>query len=117
MKRLFKDSDGAALVIIVFAMLVFAMLGAVIASMQSSYYETSRTHLRSNQAFFISDSGMERGKELLNDSLGSWRPPDPPGYLREYMTVGGTLGHYDIYVESAGGGSVRLIVESEMNAE
>ncbi|MBU1006297.1 MAG: pilus assembly PilX N-terminal domain-containing protein [Candidatus Omnitrophica bacterium] len=117
MKNFTKDSDGIALIIIIFAMLVFSMLGVVVASMQSNYFEISRAHLRKNQAFFVSDSGMERGKELLNDSEGSWRPPDPPGYLREYMTVGGARGHYDIYVEELGGSSVELFVESQMDVE
>lgn len=105
------------MIIIVFAMMVFAMLGALLASMQASYFETSRAQMRTTQAGFIGDAGLERGKELLDDSSGTWRPPAPPGYLREYMTVGGAKGHYDIYVLDLGGGSIKLTVTAQMDTE
>lgn len=117
MEDYLKNSQGVTLIIVIFVMMVMAMLGAVIASLQATYFETSRTHLRINQAGFIGDAGLERGKELLNDSFGSWRPPSPPGYLREYMTVGAAKGHYDLYVTDLGGGSVKLSAFAQMDTE
>ena len=73
--------------------------------------------MRTTQTGVIGDGGLERGKELLGDSSGAWRPPVSPGYLREYMTVGGAKGHYDIYVTDLGGGSIKLSATAQMDTE
>ena len=116
MRRLFKNHSGVAMIIVVFAVMLFAMMGAVLTSMQGIYFETARSHLRSSQVFFIVNSGIERGKQKMQDNP-LWTPSSPPGYLREYMTVGGARGHYDVYVVDLGAGTYQLQAESQMDTQ
>jgi hypothetical protein len=127
-----NKSYGVVLIIVVFFMMVAGMLGAVVASMQGVYFETSRGHLRTTQAFFVGDAGLERGKELLNDDPESYKDPrswpwqadprDPTnpnkGWFSETITVGAAPGHYDVYADgTGGGGTVTLTAQGQMDTQ
>jgi hypothetical protein len=112
--KLLKMKKGVSLLIVIFIMLIFSILGAGLASIFAGRAKISYGFYRSSQAFYICDIGMERGKQLLADNP-TYRPPEPPGYLREYITIGEIQGYYDIYIEDTVDG-VSLRVESAVES-
>ena len=123
-----RQIKSQALVIILLIMVIVAFLGAYIANLISLSSATYSTYYQDVQAEFITDMGLERGKELLADTSGDWRPWEnclsqctpvcsnchcPVGtctscdytscqscYLEEMMTIPphGKKGYYHLYV-------------------
>ncbi len=128
-----QSNSGVALIMAVFAMMVLAALGLMMASMHGTTASVSRGHYRETQAFFIGDAGFSRGKEILDDDP-SWRPSasncaalnmshDTSGgqsYCRQTMTIGTSpdtiSGHFDIFVDDLGGGDIDLRIRSAMDS-
>ena len=73
----FPMNKAQTLVIVVFIMLILALLGTFIANLESVYMEKSWAFYRRVQAEYFTDSGLDRGKELIADSNGDWRPWKP----------------------------------------
>ena len=123
-------------------MLILALLGTSIANLESVYLEKSWHYYYRVQSEYFIDSGLERGKELIADSDGDWRPwkgcpqckpvcdscvcPSSCDctydnckdcYLQEYFTIppGGKKGHYHVFVEELSGGKIKLIAEGEFD--
>lgn len=124
-----KRIKAQAFIIIIFIMLILALLGVFLANLESTYMERSHIYYRRLQGEYLADTGLDRGKELIADSDGNWRPWKPcptrcapvcdscvspstcactyatckTSYLREYMTIppGGKKGYYDLYVLEA----------------
>lgn len=109
-----KMKRGQSLIIAVFIMTTLSLLSAFIMRIESFYMVSSVQGYREAQVRFLTDAGLERGKQLISDSGGTWRPPDPPGYLREHITIppGGRRGWYDIYVRELSSSRIKLIVSS-----
>ena len=68
-----SNEHGVTLIVMVLAIMVFGVLGAVLVSMQSTQFETARALFREGQAFYVGDSGVARGKHVLAEN--------PLGYL------------------------------------
>jgi len=65
------------LIITVFIMLFLSLIGIIIANLESTYLESGRIYYEKVQSDFINDAGLERGKRLLDESQGEWRPWAP----------------------------------------
>ena len=65
-------NKGAALIVAIFMLIVFAIIGTTIVTMLSTSSITSSEDLISAQTFFMAESGAEiRIKEFLNGTLTS----------------------------------------------
>ena len=104
---------GLALLFVIFVILLFSLLGLMLASVSANRAAIARGFYRSDQIFYINDMGMERAKQKLSDDW-SWRPPDPPGYLEEEVTINNLTALYKIYVQDSAteAGAVNIRVES-----
>jgi len=66
---------GFTLVAIILIMLILAMLGAVLASLQSVDFESSKQQLQSSRAFYLADAGVQHAFMLLeNLTNGTYGP-------------------------------------------
>ncbi len=77
MNKRFINRKGVALVIVILMIVILALIGIYLANLGSIYLETSPLYYYRASVEFISDSGLERGKELLRDKVGNtypWRP-------------------------------------------
>ncbi len=128
-----RQNAGVALIMAVFAMMVLAALGLMMASMHGTTASVSRGHYRVTQAFFIGDAGFSRGKEILDDDP-DWRPSasnctamnmshdtsSGQSYCRQTLTIGTSpnaiSGHFDIFVDDLGGGDIDLRIRSAMDS-
>jgi len=71
------NKKGITLIIVILIILILALIGVYLTNLSSIYLETSPLYYYKSSVEFISDSGIERGKELLRDKEGSsypWRP-------------------------------------------
>jgi hypothetical protein len=67
-----KNQRGISLIVVVFAMMLFAILGWTLAILQSGNFETVMRQSDSERAFYLADSGIQHGlRKLGNDS--TWR--------------------------------------------
>ncbi len=62
------------LIIVIVIVMFLSFLGIFLGYLESTYFEVSHLSYRNIQTDFINDSGMDRGKELIADSQGDWRP-------------------------------------------
>lgn len=104
---------GLALLFVIFIILLFSLLGLMLASVSTNRSAIALGFYRSGQIFYINDMGMERAKQKLFDDW-SWRPSDPPGYLEEGVDINNLSASYKIYVQDSAteAGSVNIRVES-----
>ena len=141
-KESFIMNKAQTLIIVIFIMLILALLGTFIANLESMYLEESYVYYRRVQSKYLTDDGLERGKGLIADSNGDWRPWKPcpsecapvcdnctcPSscactyatcedcYLKEYVTIppGGKRGYYDIFVEELPGGEIKIVAKGSI---
>jgi hypothetical protein len=93
----FRKENGVVAIIAVFIMLVLAILGAVLASLQGADFESSKHLMDSTRAFYIADGGLQHGLRKLADDV-NWRTTG------ETYTFG--LGQYTLVSEDGAEGAV-----------
>lgn len=93
--RKFTDKNGVALVIVVFAMMVFGVLIWTQASMQSSDFEVNLRNLDSERALYLAESGVQWAASRLKQDIG-WRTDSNHGYPSGYAQHNITPGQYNV---------------------
>lgn len=91
----FTDKNGVALVIVVFAMMVFGVLIWTQTSMQSSDFEVNLRNLDSERALYLAESGVQWAASRLKQDIG-WRTDSNHGYPSGYAQHNITPGQYNV---------------------
>lgn len=91
--RVFKNTEGIALVTVVFAMMLFAVLIWAQAAMQSSDFEVNLRNLESEKALYLAESGAQWAASQLKQDFG-WRTDSDHGYPSGYAQHNITPGQY-----------------------
>ena len=86
---------GFTLIIVVFAMMLFGILGWTLALMQSADFQQNERNLDSERALFLADSGAQWALKELSLSL-SWRTDSAHGYSNGYAQHDLAAGQYRV---------------------
>jgi Tfp pilus assembly protein PilX len=111
--RLQRDERGMVLPLTLMALLVIASLTAVLLSIGTSEVAVSANHLRSTQALFLAESGLEDAFNTLRDTPAMTATAPTaltamPGLSGASPTLA-AFGTYSVQYQKAGGNTVRLI--------
>ncbi|MFH1768763.1 MAG: hypothetical protein ABH858_06360 [Candidatus Omnitrophota bacterium] len=96
---------AVSLVMMVILIVLAGMIASYVTFLATSQLGYGVKSLGSELAFYSSDSGIARGKQLAADSQDCSWIPDPPGYLQESYHVpagGAQVINFKIYCTQVG---------------
>src|SRR3990167_3544378 len=101
--RAIKDAKGVALIIVIFAMMLFAVLGWTLANLQSGDFEINLRNLDSERALGLAEAGAQWALNQLSQNA-SWRTSADTicnvtvGSDWSAQNLNASTGQYNIYV-------------------
>ncbi|MEE8637995.1 MAG: hypothetical protein V3T21_03015 [Candidatus Margulisiibacteriota bacterium] len=106
-----KNRQGSALLLVIFILATFMVLGAINAKIVYNYYASANAVLQREQAFHLAEAGLEKGKVELTHNP-NWYT-DLPYYLKDNVDwlVGYAVGQETQFGE----GSFKIIREKDKN--
>ena len=106
-----KNKQGSALLLVIFILATFMVLGVLTAKIVYNYYASANAILQREQAFQLAEAGLEKGKvELVHNP--NWFT-DLPYYLEDNVSwlVGYAVGQET----QLGQGSFKIVREKNKN--
>ena len=106
-----KNKQGSALLLVIFILATFMVLGVLAAKIVYNYYASANAILQREQAFQLAEAGLEKGKvELVHNP--NWFT-DLPYYLQDNVSwlVGYAVGQETQF----GQGSFKIVREKNKN--
>lgn len=106
-----KNRQGSALLLVIFILATFVVLGVINAKLVYNYYASANAVLQREQAFHLAEAGLEKGKvELVHNP--NWFT-DLPYYLQDNVAW---LTAYAVGQETDfGEGSFKIVREKDKN--
>ncbi|MDD5729926.1 MAG: hypothetical protein PHN57_02185 [Candidatus Omnitrophica bacterium] len=86
---------GVALIIVVFAMMLFAMLGWTLVSLISGNFEANTRYVNSEQALYLAEAGAYWARNQLHQNT-SWRTNSSFGYPSGYAQFSLGTGEFQV---------------------